>query len=60
MPEISFQKITTTLTGMAKLVGCCPAKQKVTGSIPGQSNQSMFLSHINVSVPLFFPSFPSL
>ena len=57
-------------------VGHRPEKQKVMGSIHSQGtclscrpgpqlgawrgNRSMFLSHINVSLPLFLPPFPSL
>ena len=40
------------------------ARAEVSGSVPGRApmrgNQLMFLSHIDVSLPLFFPSFPSL
>ena len=65
------------LAGMASWIEHCPAKSKVTGSIPSQStclgcrawsafgayvrsNRSMFLSHMDVSFPLFLPPFPSL
>ena len=27
------------VTGVAQLVGCCPTRQKVTGSIPSQDTQ---------------------
>ena len=70
--------VCTALTGVAQLVGCRPAEQKVAGSLPGQDtclavgpvpgwgagcvtgNREMFLSHTNVSLPLFLPPFSSL
>ena len=60
----------------SQLVGRRPKNQKVTSLIPGwahawivglvpgwahtEGNRSMFLSHIDVSLPLFLSSFPSL
>ena len=65
-----------TFTGVAQLLGYHPAKQKVTGSIPSQAharvagsvpdwvhaggNTSVYLSHIDVSLPFFLPPFTSL
>ena len=34
--EIKIKITMRTLTHVAQLIGHCPAKQKVTGSIPGQ------------------------
>ena len=61
------------LTGVAPLGGHHPSKQKVPGSIPSRGtclgcrfgpwtrgNRSMFLSHLDVSLPLFLPPLPSL
>ena len=64
------------MTSVAQLAGCHPAQWKVTTvSVPGQDtrlgfrspagacergNWSMFLSHINTSLPLFLPPFPYL
>ena len=60
---------------MSQFVGHCPAKQKVSGSIPGQGaslgcglgscwhaceRQLVSVSHIDVFLPLFLPPFPSL
>ena len=72
MKEESF----LALTYVAQLVGYIPAKGTVTGLIPSQSpylgcrfgsyrahprgNKSMFVSHIDVSIPLFIPPFPPL
>ena len=59
---------------MARLVECHSAKRKVTGLTPGQDtclgcgpgpqmeargNGSMILPHIDVSLPLSIPLFPS-
>ena len=67
------QKQISALAGVAQWTEHWPANQKVTGSIPGQGtflycrpgpwlgcargNQSMFLSHTDVSFPLFLPPF---
>ena len=63
------------LTSVAQLVMCHPTKQKAAGSIPEhmpglrawspvgarmRGNRSMFLSHISISLPLFFLLIPSL
>ena len=69
-------KIFLALASVTQWIEHPPANQKVPGSIPGQSSRmgcgpgpqmghargvwSMFFSHINVSLPLFLPSFPSL
>ena len=57
-----------SLTGVVQLVGCHPAKRKVTGSIPGQSiclgrgcgprSGTYKRQPISVSLPLFLPPFP--
>ena len=62
------------LAAVAQWVKCWPVNQKVIGLIPGQGtclggwpgsqwgsvrgNQSMYLSHISVSLPLFLPPVP--
>ena len=64
------------LTGVAQLAEHCPGKQNVISSIssqgtclgcgtgpllgPVRDNRLMFLSHIDVSLPLFLPLFPPL
>ena len=66
------------LAGVAQLVECHPANQKIASLVPGQglrldcrsgpsrlghvrrATQLMFLSHINISPPLFLPPFPLL
>ena len=53
------------LAGVAQLVGCCLAKWKVIGSIPGHMPglqfQSLVWAHIiNISLPFFLPPLPSL
>ena len=66
----------TAMTGAAQWAGCHPTDQKVTGFIPGQGtcqgfsqvpgwghgrgNLLVFLSHINVSLPLFLHPCPSV
>ena len=71
---INRQRNTRAPTGVAQFVDCHPAKQKVTGSIPGRAhawdegqsqvgvcasgNRSTFVSHVDVSFPLFLPPFP--
>ena len=45
--------MTSTLTGVAPLVGGRAAKQKVTGLVPSQVMYKR--QPINVSLPLFFP-----
>ena len=67
---ISFKIIfTLALAGVAQWIECWPEKQGVAGLIPGWGtslgcgpggNQSMSLSHIDVSLPLFLPPFHSL
>ena len=67
----TFKSIKAVLAGVAHLVGCHPAKRKVVSLIPSQahawvagqspagvrvrSSPSMFLLHIDVSLPLFLP-----
>ena len=59
------------LAGVAHWTECWPAKQRVTGSIPSQGTclacgpgpqlgACERQPHINVSLPLFLPPFPSL
>ena len=63
LAKAMLKKYLIALTGVAQLVGCCPAKQKVASSIAGEGtrgNHSMFPSHMDVSLPLSFPPFPSL
>ena len=49
------------LAGVAQWIDCGPAKQGVTDSIPSQDTclGSKRQAHIDVSLPLFFPPFPS-
>ena len=64
------------LADVARWTECRPANWKVAGSIcsrahawvaaqvpswgPARGSQSMYLSHIDISLPLFLPPFPSL
>ena len=36
LPSVNNKTFSEVLTGVAQLVGCCSAKQKVAGSIPSQ------------------------
>ena len=72
---IHTEKLDCTLAGVAQWVECQPVNQKVTGLIPSQGtclghrpdpgwgavrgSQMIFLSHINVSLPLFLSPFRS-
>ena len=71
----SFKTVIIGLTSVAQLFGHHPAKWKVTGSISSQGtclgchlfltgacrrgSRLKFLPHIDVSLPLFLPLFPS-
>ena len=66
--KINFKKEKTALASVAQWIEHRPAKQKVASSIPGQGTclgcrlrdkPSMFLSSINVSLPLFLSPFCS-
>ena len=73
---IFSKNLSVTLTGLARWVGCYPADKRmpvqflvgahawVVGQVPGwghvNGSQSMFLSHIGVSLPFFLLSLPSL
>ena len=61
----------TTLAGVAQWIECWPVNRRVTGSIPSQGTclgcrPGPWLGawerepHTDVSLPLFFPSFPVL
>ena len=74
--KISLKLYNYVLTSVAQLIGCQPVKWKVAGSIPIQGtclgcgqvpgwgsvtgSQLMFLSQIDVFLPLFLPPSPSL
>ena len=64
-------RIKIALAGVAQWIECQPVKQRVTSSIPSQGTclgcgpgpqcgAHERQSHIDVSLPLFLPSFPSL
>ena len=64
-------KINTAMAGVAKWTECWPVTQRVTGSIPSQGTclgcrpgpqwgAHERQPHIDVSLPLFLPPFPSL
>ena len=59
----NFFKVSQPLCPRLSWLEHCPVNQKVAGSVPSQAhtrgNQSMFLSNIDVSLPLSF-SLPSL
>ena len=70
------KKPIVALAGVAQLAGCHPTELRVIGLIPSghmlglwvqslvrvhaRGGRWMFLSHINVSLPVFLPPFPSL
>ena len=56
----SLRKEIRALTGVAQLVQHCPAKGPQSDPVCARGNWSMFLLHIDVSLPLFLPPFPSL
>ena len=73
--KLRDKSIKNSLTGVVQWSGCCLANQKITVSIPGQGTclgclarspdggiqeATNLLSHINVSLRLFLPPFPSL
>ena len=69
--QIDFEKYhdEMALAGVAQWIECWLVKWKAAGSVPSQGtfpswgcvrgNQSMYLSHISASLPLFLPPFPS-
>ena len=65
------QNNTLALAGVAQWIECRPANQRVAGSIPSQDTRlgcgpgpqqgaGKRQPHLDVSLPLFFPPFPSL
>ena len=71
MQESKKRKVGRALAGVAQWIQCWPANQRVAGSIPSQGThlgcrQGPRLGvcerqpHMDVSLPLFLPSFPSV
>lgn len=52
--------MTVALTSVAPLVGCPTAKEGIAGFVPaGHLRETMFLTHIAVSLPLLRPPLPT-